>query len=68
MVKRTFYPMLTSTLQSALSQLGPTSMHSCMQLIMKYPDIPPDIEDPFLRVIIAELDRQYQRWNKEYGA
>lgn len=68
MNKRKFYPMLTSTLQSTLMNIEPELLLDYVLLIINYPDVEEskvNMKDIATHVILAELDRQYERWNKK---
>lgn len=66
-MRQKFYPMLTSTLQSTLISIPPELMSEYVLLIINYPNIDKlqaTKSDIATRVILTELDRQYDRWNK----
>lgn len=59
--------MLTSTLQSTLTNIEPEILLDYVLLIINYPDVEEskvNMKDVATHVILAELDRQYERWNK----
>ena len=67
MNKRKFYPMLTSTLQSTLMNIEPEVLLDYILMIINYPDVDDskvNMKDIATHVILTELDRQYERWNK----
>lgn len=61
--------MLTSTLQSALHNIEPKEMFDYVLLITNYPDAEDCLvnmkNDPIAQIILCELERQYERWNKK---
>lgn len=66
-MKRNFYPMITSTLRSALCRIEPNEMFDYVLLILNYPNLEDSLinmKDDITHIIISELDRQYERWNK----
>lgn len=68
MNKRKFYPMLTSTLQSTLMNIEPEVLLDYILMIINYPDVDDskvNMKDIATHVILTELERQYERWNKK---
>lgn len=68
MNKRKFYPMLTSTLQSTLMNIEPELLLDYILMIINYPDVDDskvNMKDIATHVILTELERQYERWNKK---
>lgn len=61
--------MLTSTLQSVLHNIEPKEMFDYVLLITNYPDTEDCLvnmkNDPITQIILCELERQYERWNKK---
>lgn len=62
-----FYPMITSTLKTILPLIEFGDEWKYIEIITKYPNYELDGDmaaSPMAHAIIAELDRQYVRWNK----
>lgn len=60
--------MLTSTIKSTLLNTDPDVLRDYVLLISIYPDISDalvNMKDPITHVILCELERQYERWNKQ---
>lgn len=74
MQERTFYPMITQTIKSALCLADSSNVYIYVDLLISYPKpsrykahISASFEnhsDPIADIILKELDRQYSRWNK----
>lgn len=74
MQERTFYPMLTQTIKSALCLADSSNIYIYVDLLVRYPQssnykatISESFNkpsDPIADIIIKELNRQYARWNK----
>lgn len=65
--KRTFYPMITATLRKVLSLTNDEDLKDLLSIVLTYPNysIPSEISlNPLVGILIDELDRQYDRWNK----
>lgn len=61
-----FYPMISGTMKALLNIATPDKLELFVYYICAYPnhDLHLSKDDPWANQIIAELDRQYARWNK----
>ena len=67
MQERRFYPMINNTMDNILRLTGPVDMWEVVGIICTFPyhEISDELaEKPIIKVLLAELQRQYGRWNK----
>lgn len=67
MQERTFYPMITKTMNHLLRLVDQQDMRGIVDIICSYPKYELDGDlaaKPIVDAIIDELTRQYTRWNK----
>lgn len=64
--KHEFYPMISGTMKALLNLATPDKLELLVYFLVAYPqhDLFIGKDDPLAMQIIAELDRQYARWNK----
>lgn len=62
-----FYPMISGTMKALLNLATPDKFELLVYFLVAYPhhDLFIGKDDPLVMQIIAELDRQYARWNKK---
>lgn len=64
---REFYPMITRTVKELITLNDSKNNFEFLVILQNYPDIQfinNDYITPVCRMLINELDRQYERWNK----
>jgi hypothetical protein len=67
MFERHFYPMINNTMANILRMVEPCDMWEIVGIICTFPKHKLDGElaaKPIVDVLLAELHRQYGRWNK----
>lgn len=65
--KREFYPMITQTVKTLISVIDKDEAEWFLTILKIYPDLTgaeSALTSPTIAVLINELDRQYERWNK----
>ena len=58
-----FYPMITGTIKTILTVTPEQNLSDIVDILTTYPDYNNN-NNPFAKMVIDELDRQYARWNK----
>lgn len=58
-----FYPMITGTMKTILTVTPEQNLSGIIDILTTYPNYVNN-GNPFSKMVIDELDRQYARWNK----
>ena len=58
-----FYPMITGTMKTILTVTPEQNLSGIIDILTTYPNYVNN-DNPFSKMVIDELDRQYARWNK----